>query len=92
MGLFGNAEDKKKENNEALQSLMAKYGLENLSPEYREKVRDIYLEIIGTGAIEMAMKFNFGTQPEELLKVSYLNGILKQNWIIIRLLDEIKNK
>ena len=92
MGLFGNAETKDAKNEEKAQKLMAKYGLENLSPEYRDKVKDIQLELLGTGALEMAMKFNFGTKSEELLKVSYLNAIMEQNWILIRLLDEIKRK
>ena len=92
MGLFGNAEEKDAKREEKAQKLMAKYGLENLTPEYRDKVKDIQLELLGTGALEMALKLNFGAKTEELLKVSYLNAIMEQNWIIIRLLDDLKRK
>lgn len=92
MGLFGNAEEKDAKKEEKAQKLMAKYGLENLSPEYRDKVKDINLELMGTGALEFGMKFSMAAKTEELLKVSYLNAIMEQNWIIIRLLDDLKKK
>lgn len=70
--------------------MMAKYGLENISPDYAPYVRDITYELAGNKLIE------FGTTLQgngvDSAKMSYLSAIMKQNWIIIRLLDEIAKK
>lgn len=92
MGLFGNNEDKEAKKEARLDAMMAKYGLENLSPEYRSKVKDINLELIGTGLMETGMKLSMNAKVEDQLQVQYLRTIMEQNWMIIRLLDEIKNK
>lgn len=92
MGLFGNSEDKEAKKEAKLDTMMAKYGLENLSPEYRSKVKDINLELIGTGLMETGMKLSMNAKVEDQLQVQYLRTIMEQNWMIIRLLDEIKNK
>lgn len=92
MGLFGNQEEKDAKKEEKAQKLMAKYGLDNLSPEYREMVKNINYELMGSGALEMATKLNFSTKPEDNLKISYLNTLVQQNWMIIKLLDDLKNK
>ena len=92
MGLFGNNEDKEAKKEAKLDAMMAKYGLENLSPEYRSKVKDINLELIGTGLMEAGMKLSMNAKVEDQLQVQYLRTIMEQNWMIIRLLDEIKNK
>jgi hypothetical protein len=92
MGLFGNNEDKEAKKEAKLDAMMAKYGLENLSPEYRSKVKDINLELIVTGLMETGMKLSMNAKVEDQLQVQYLRTIMEQNWMIIRLLDEIKNK
>ena len=92
MGFFGNAEDKDAKKEAKLNALMAKYGLENLSPEYREKVKDINSELLGTGLMEAGMKLSLSAKTEDQLQVQYLKTLVEQNWMIIRLLDEIKNK
>lgn len=92
MGLFGNNEDKEAKKEAKLDAMMAKYGLENLSPEYKSKVKDINLELIGTGLMETGMKLSMNAKVEDQLQVQYLRTIMEQNWMIIRLLDEIKNK
>lgn len=92
MGLFGNNEDREAKKEAKLDAMMAKYGLENLSPEYRSKVKDINLELIGTGLMETGMKLSMNAKVEDQLQVQYLRTIMEQNWMIIRLLDEIKNK
>lgn len=91
MGLFGNAEDKEAKKEEKMNKLFAKYGLDRLDPEYEEKVRGIYYELMGTGLMEAGMKLSMA-KAEEQLKVSYLHAIFEQNWIIIRLLDDIAKK
>ena len=92
MGLFGNNEDKEAKKEAKLDAMMAKYGLENLSPEYRSKVKDINSELIGTGLMEAGMKLSMNAKAEDQLQVQYLRTIMEQNWMIIRLLGEIKNK
>lgn len=88
MGLLGNSEDKKEE--KALAALK-KHHLEDISPKYAEAVKEINLELVGTGAMEMGAKLSFA-KNEELLKISYLKTLVEQNWIIIRMLDEISIK
>lgn len=88
MGLLGNNEDKKEE--KALAALK-KHHLEDISSNYAEAVKEINLELAGTGAMEMGAKLSFA-KNEELLKISYLKTIVEQNWIIIRMLDEISKK
>lgn len=88
MGLLGNSEDKKEE--KALAALK-KHHLEDISPKYAEAVKEINLELAGTGAMEMGAKLSFA-KNEELLKISYLKTLVEQNWIIIRMLDEISKK
>ena len=92
MGFFGNAEDKEAKKEAKLNAMMAKYGLENLSPEYREKVKDINSELLGTGLMEAGMTLSLSAKTEDQLQVYYLKTLVEQNWMIIRLLDEIKNK
>lgn len=87
MGLFGN--DNKSEDKAA--KMMAKYGLESVSPKYADKVKDIANELAGMGLVEAGMKLSFA-KSEEQLKVSYLHAIFEQNWLIIRLLDDIAKK
>ena len=70
---------------------MAKYGLEKLSPEYAEKVKVIQSELLGIGLMETGMKLSMA-KAEEQMKVSYLHAIYEQNWMIIRLLNDIAKK
>lgn len=91
MGLFASADEKAAKKEAKLDAMMAKYGLENLSPEYREKVKDINNELLGMGFMEAGMKLSMA-KAEDQMKVSYLHAIMEQNWMIIRLLDEIKRK
>lgn len=91
MGLFGSAEDKEAKNEEKINKMMAKYGLEKLSPEYAEKVKVIQSELLGIGLMETGMKLSMA-KAEEQMKVSYLHAIYEQNWMIIRLLNDIAKK
>lgn len=91
MGLFDSKEVKDAKKEEKLNAMMAKYGLESLSPEYREKVKDINDELLGMGFMEAGMKLSMA-KSEDQMKVSYLHALVEQNWMIIRLLDEIKRK
>lgn len=88
MGLLGNNDAKKEEK---VQKLLSKYGLQNLSdPRDIEAVKNIAIDLAGSRAIE------FGTllqgNSADAVKMSYLNAIMQQNFIIIRLLDRIAKK
>lgn len=88
MGLLGKNEAKKEEK---VQALLKKYGLESLSdPRDIQAVKNIASDLAGNKAIE------FGTLLQgngaDAVKMSYLNAIMQQNFIIIRLLDRIANK
>lgn len=90
MGLFKGKEEKETQKLEKLNMKMAQYGLQNLSQEDKEKVEKILLGLMGNGLIE------FGTilsgKPEDVAKLSYLGALVEQNWLIIKLLNEIKEK
>ena len=88
MGLFGNNEAKQEEK---LERLMQKYHLEDVSRDIAPQVKEINQELLGTGLMESGMKISMA-KADDVLKISYLNAIMKQNFIIIRLLDKIANK
>lgn len=88
MGFLENAQAKQEEK---LKAMMKKYHLENVSADIAPQIREINNELLGTGMMETGMKLSFA-KAEEQVKVSYLNAIMKQNFIIIRLLDEIAKK
>ena len=90
MALFGSKESKEEKQQRKAAELMAKYGLQNLSSEYQDAVNNISNELAGTGLIELGATLS-GMKSEEQLKVSYLNALIQQNWIIMRQLDEIAN-
>ena len=87
MGLLGNNESKE----DKINRLMKKYHLEDVSSDIAPQVKEINTGLAGTGVMETGMKLSLA-KAEEQLKISYLNAIMKQNFIIIRLLDKIANK
>ena len=90
MGLFKSEEEKAAKAEEKVQKLMAKYHLEEVSPEYAEAVREISLEMAGNGLMDLGITLS--GKSEDVAKISCLRAIYEQNWIIIRLLDKIANK
>ncbi len=89
MSLFGNGEAKKEEK---LKAVMKKYHLEDVSPEIAPQVKEINTELLGSGLMEAGLTISPATKAEDRVKIAYLNAIMKQNFIIIRLLDEIAHK
>ena len=88
MGLFGNNDEKKAEK---AQALLQKYGLDNLSdPRDIQAVQSIANDLMGNKLIEVGTLFQ--GNGVDAAKMSYLNAIMQQNFIIIRLLDKIANK
>ena len=39
--------------------------------------------------MKAGVKLTFGTKPEDNLKISYLNTLVQQNWMIIRQLSRL---
>ena len=91
MGLFSGKETKEEKQERKALEAMAKYNLNNLSSAYGNAVKNISLELAGTNAIEFGSMLS-GMKSEDVLKTSYLNALIQQNWIIIRQLDEISKK
>ena len=91
MGLFNNNSETKEEKQERkMQETLAKYELNNLSPEYANAVKNISLALAGNNLIEVGS--TLGMTPAENLSTSYLKAIVEQNFIIIRQLNEISEK
>lgn len=89
MGLFDSKtkEDKK---SEKLQKVMQRYHLEDCSPELAPQVQEIGLALMGNKALEFGQLLQ-GNSVDSV-KMSYLDAIVKQNFMIIKLLDQISNK
>ena len=90
MGLFDSKEEKDAKKEAKLMEAMAKYGLQEISSDYAPYVRDIQLDLMGNKLIELGATLQ--GNGVDSAKMSYLSAIMKQNWIIIRLLDEIAKK
>lgn len=91
MGLFSGKETKEEKQERKALEAMAKYNLNNLSSAYGNAVKNISMELAGANSIEFGAVLS-GMKSEDILKTSYLNALVQQNWIIIRQLDEISKK
>jgi hypothetical protein len=87
MGMFGNSEEKQQEK---VDKLLHKYRVTNVSADIKEDVNAIALDLAGNKAIELGAILQ--GNGVDAVKMSYLSAIMKQNWIIIKLLDEIAHK
>jgi hypothetical protein len=87
MGMFGNSEEKQQEK---VDKLLQKYRVTNVSADIKEDVNAIALDLAGNKAIELGAVLQ--GNGVDAVKMSYLSAIMKQNWIIIKLLDEIAHK
>jgi hypothetical protein len=87
MGMFGNSEEKQQEK---VDKLLHKYRVTNVSADIKEDVNAIALDLAGNKAIELGAILQ--GNGADAVKMSYLSAIMKQNWIIIKLLDEIAHK
>lgn len=85
MTLFGNGEEKR---GQKTQVLMQKYGLEDLSdPRDKQAVQNIATNLMGNKLIELGAALQ--GNGADAAKMSYLNAIMEQNFIMIRQLDRI---
>jgi hypothetical protein len=83
--MFGNNQEKQEQKTLAL---MQRYGLEGLSdPRDAQAVRNIASNLAGNKLIEVGVLFQ--GNGIDSAKMSYLNAIMEQNFIMIRQLDRI---
>lgn len=90
MGLFSSKEEKEEKERKKLQDALDKYDLGNINTDYAKAVQNIQSELLGTGMMEFGTLFT--AKSEDNVKIAYLNTLIKQNWIMIRQLDEISKK
>lgn len=89
MGLF-DGKSKEEKDSAKLQKVMEKYHLENVSPNFAPQVQEIGLALMGNKAVELGTALQ--GNGVDAVKLSYLDAIVKQNFMIIQLLDQIANK
>ena len=83
--MFGNKVVKREQKTQAL---MQKYGLEDLSdPRDKQAVQNIATNLMGNKLIELGAALQ--GNGADAAKMSYLNAIMEQNFIMIRQLDRI---
>lgn len=88
MALFGNGESKDEKKERKAQEMLSKYGLDCLSdPKDLEAVKNIQYSLMGNKMIELGAALQ--GNGADAAKMSYLNAIMQQNYIIIRQLDRI---
>lgn len=85
--MFGNNEEKKQEK---VNKLMERYKITNVSSDISEDVLAIAQDLAGNKMIELGTLLQ--GNGVDAVKMSYLSAIMKQNFIIIKLLDEIAHK
>lgn len=86
MALFGSKEDKEAKKEEKLIQWLEERGLSGMKPEYAAMLKPL-----GTFEAGAALQRLGGGNAAELTK-EYLYIIKEQNWMIIRLLNDIANK
>lgn len=84
--MFKSKEEREMEKQEKLEEQMKKYNLENLSQEDKEYIKNITNRLMGTGLISL------GSKAEDTAKIELLKLLIEQNWLIVKLLNEINNK
>lgn len=90
MALFKTEEEKNQQQLAKVQKLMKRYHIENVSSDIADDVKDIATDLSGNKLIEIGSALQ--GNATDSAKLSYLSAIMKQNWIIIKLLDEIAHK
>jgi hypothetical protein len=95
MGLFNSKEEKANKEMEKVNKYLEQYKLQELDEKYYGIVKEISREMAGSTLAEAGMALS-GAKPAEQFNLRYMNALIKQNWIIIglqqELLDELKKK
>nr|DAF51932.1 MAG TPA: Precorrin-8X methylmutase [Siphoviridae sp. ctOb14] len=86
MGLFKNKEQESKNRQEQFSLILEKYNLRDLPSEDQEIIKQIAHRTAGTDLI------SFNASAVDSAKLSLLNTIVEQNWVIMKLLNDLKTK
>ena len=90
MALFNSTSKEEKQIQKVYETLH-KYGLEELSdPLDVESVKQIAAKLAGSNLIGIGTALS--GLPQDVAKMSLLQAIVEQNWIIIRQLDKLNSK
>lgn len=90
MALFGESKEDKKA--KKVEELMERYGLQELSdPRDIKAVENIANKLASSNLINIGTAM-VGGLPQDVGKMSLLQAIVEQNWIIIRQLDKLNSK
>jgi len=90
MGLFG-GESKEEKQERKVQAILEKYGLQELSdPRDIASVKSIAQKLAGNNLITAGTAM--AGLPQDVAKLTLLQSIVEQNWIIIRQLDKLNSK
>lgn len=90
MALFGESKEDKKA--KKVEELMERYGLQELSdPRDVKAVETIANKLASSNLINIGTAM-VGGLPQDVGKMSLLQAIVEQNWIIIRQLDKLNSK
>lgn len=90
MALFNKSpEEKEEKQQKEIAKFMEKYQLEDLDEKDLVVLKKIANDLVGSDLMKVGVKLTLGTKPEENLKISYLNTLVQQNWMIIRQLSRL---
>lgn len=90
MAIFNKSpEEKEEKQQKEIAKFMEKYQLEDLDEKDLVVLKKIANDLVGSDLMKVGVKLTLGTKPEENLKISYLNTLVQQNWMIIRQLSRL---
>lgn len=84
--MFSSKESRDSKNQQKLDELMEQYNLEGLSQEDKEAAKAITQMLWGAGLIRL------GSRPADSANIGMLQALVEQNWLIIKLLNELNEK
>lgn len=89
MALFKTPEERQASQEQKVERILARYGLQNIDPQYAEAVQKIALELAGSGLSEFGAILSNDDKAMNRAQTQFTRAILEQNFIIIRQLDQI---
>lgn len=89
MALFKSPEEKQAAQAQKAEKLLARYGLQNIDPQYADAVQKIANELAGSGLSEFGALLSNDDKAMNKAQTQFVRAILEQNFIIIRQLDQI---
>lgn len=89
MALFRTAEERQAAQLQKAEKILARYGLENIDPQYADAVKKITYELAGSGLSELGALLANDDKAMNKAQTQFVKAILEQNFIIIRQLDQI---